>query len=91
MSWLSVKNLKKNYGTNPVLRGIDLDIHQKELCVLRGASGSGKSTLLYLLGGLDQATSGLITIQGKNLFRKVERLGRKAAICSELENQFGPL
>jgi lipoprotein-releasing system ATP-binding protein len=67
MSWLSVKNLKKNYGTNPVLRGIDLDIHQKELCVLRGASGSGKSTLLYLLGGLDQATSGLITIQGKNL------------------------
>ena len=42
------------------LRGVDLDLHRRELLVLLGASGSGKSTLLNILGGLDSASSGSV-------------------------------
>jgi putative ABC transport system ATP-binding protein len=46
------------------LRGVDLDLYEKEFVVLLGPSGSGKSTLLNILGGLDIATSGTVTYQG---------------------------
>lgn len=47
--------------------GIDLDIPQGEMVVLKGNSGSGKSTLLALLAGLDHPTSGLLTVGGQDL------------------------
>src|SRR5688572_28416126 len=46
------------------LRGVDLDLYEREFVVLLGPSGSGKSTLLNILGGLDAATSGTVTYQG---------------------------
>src|SRR5437660_12538241 len=49
------------------LRGVDLDLFEKEFVVLLGPSGSGKSTLLNILGGLDVATSGTVTYRGKVL------------------------
>jgi putative ABC transport system ATP-binding protein len=49
------------------LDGIDLDIDAHTLTVVMGPSGSGKSTLLYLLGGLDRATSGEISVDGARL------------------------
>ncbi len=49
------------------LRGIDLDLFEKEFVVLLGPSGSGKSTLLNILGGLDVPTSGTVTYRGKLL------------------------
>src|SRR3954464_3669700 len=46
------------------LRGVDLDLFEKEFVVLLGPSGSGKSTLLNILGGLDVPTSGVVTYRG---------------------------
>ena len=48
-----------------VLKGIDIEIEKGEICVLLGPSGSGKSTLLNIIGGIDSADSGYISINGE--------------------------
>jgi lipoprotein-releasing system ATP-binding protein len=67
MSFIQLTNVEKSFGKTKVLRGLNFEINAKELVAIRGASGSGKSTLLYLLGGLDQPSSGKVLINGKNL------------------------
>lgn len=67
MSFIRLENVEKSFGKTKVLRGLNISIEQKELVAIRGASGSGKSTLLYLLGGLDQPSSGKVIINQKNL------------------------
>jgi lipoprotein-releasing system ATP-binding protein len=67
MSFIRLENVEKSFGTTKVLRGINISIQERELVAIRGASGSGKSTLLYLLGGLDQPTSGTVMINQKNI------------------------
>jgi lipoprotein-releasing system ATP-binding protein len=67
MSLIKLEKVEKSFGKTQVLRGINIEIKDQELVAIRGASGSGKSTLLYLLGGLDQPTSGKVLIDGKNL------------------------
>jgi ABC-type lipoprotein export system ATPase subunit len=67
MSFIRLEQVEKTFGKTRVLRGLNISIEQKELVAIRGASGSGKSTLLYLLGGLDQPTSGKVIIDKKNL------------------------
>ena len=69
--FLEIKGIRKSFGTGEsrvdVLKGIDLDIEKGEFCVLLGPSGSGKSTLLNIIGSIDGADSGSITIQGERL------------------------
>ncbi len=67
MGLIRLEQVEKSFGKTKVLRGINFDIAERELVAIRGASGSGKSTLLYLLGGLDQPTTGKVIIDGKNL------------------------
>ncbi|WP_275064566.1 amino acid ABC transporter ATP-binding protein [Bacillus sp. PK3_68] len=62
MSIIQLTNLKKRFGTNEVLRGIDLTVNKSEVVVLMGPSGSGKSTLLRCLTFLEEPTEGVIQI-----------------------------
>ena len=64
--YLKIDNIKKSYGAVDrrvdVLKGINCGVNKGEICVLLGPSGSGKSTLLNILGGIDKADSGSVTI-----------------------------
>lgn len=64
---ISVKNLKKRFGKNVVLRDIDAEIHEGEVLVVVGSSGSGKSTFLRCLNFLEEPTAGRISIDGQEL------------------------
>ena len=59
---ISVKNLRKNYGKNEVLKDINVDIHEGEVVCVIGPSGSGKSTFLRCLNKLEVSTSGSIVV-----------------------------
>lgn len=67
--FLEINNIKKHFGEGEsrveVLKGIDISIEKGEICVLLGPSGSGKSTLLNIIGGIDNADSGYISINGE--------------------------
>ncbi|MBN8672778.1 MAG: ABC transporter ATP-binding protein [Chitinophagales bacterium] len=56
------KNIYKRYGTVEVLKGVDIDIRKGEIVSIVGPSGSGKSTLLHILGTLDKADKGTVTM-----------------------------
>lgn len=61
---IQLKEITKSFGNLQVLRGIDLDIQQGEVVSIVGPSGAGKTTLLQIMGTLDQADSGTLTIDG---------------------------
>ncbi len=67
MSFVSVENLQKNYGSTAVFSDINCDIHKGEFVTLLGPSGCGKSTLLRCIAGLTPVTSGRIFLDGKDL------------------------
>lgn len=64
---VDVTDLKKNYGSNHVLKGINFKVKNNEVVVLIGPSGSGKSTLLRCLNKLEEPTSGSIIIDGHDI------------------------
>jgi multiple sugar transport system ATP-binding protein len=64
MSALAIRNVTRRYGTNLVLKDINLEIDSGEFTVLVGPSGCGKSTLLNIIAGLDQASEGIVEIGG---------------------------
>ena len=69
--FLDIVDLKKGFGSGEtrqeVLRGMNFSVAKGEFCVLLGPSGSGKSTLLNIIGGIDSADSGYISINGDKL------------------------
>lgn len=64
---LEIKNLKKSYGENEVLKDISLTVHQGEVISIIGSSGSGKSTFLRSINLLETPTGGQIFYRGKNV------------------------
>ena len=75
--FLEISGIRKSYGQGDsavqVLKGIDLTLDRGDFCVLLGPSGSGKSTLRNIIGGIDSADEGEITINGDAMSRMNER------------------
>ena len=64
MSLVEISSLRKSFGTNEVLKGIDLQVQAGEVIAIIGKSGSGKSTLLRCINGLEEFQSGSLTVDG---------------------------
>ena len=64
MASLTISDVHKTYGTQPVLHGIDLTVEDGDFVVFVGPSGCGKSTLLRMIAGLEDITSGSVSIDG---------------------------
>ncbi len=64
---LTVRGLRKNYGAVQAMRGIDLDVRERELCCVLGPNGSGKSTLFDCVTGLQRADAGTVHLDGVDI------------------------
>lgn len=64
---ISLRNITKSFGNLQVLKGIDLDIAQGQVVSIVGPSGAGKTTLLQIMGTLDRADGGQLTIDGNDI------------------------
>ncbi|GAB3450754.1 amino acid ABC transporter ATP-binding protein [Insolitispirillum peregrinum] len=67
MPLVDLIGIHKSFGTNPVLRGIDLSVHEGQVVALIGRSGSGKSTLLRTINGLEHIDDGVISVDGEKI------------------------
>lgn len=65
---ITLRNIRKSYGTLPVVRGVSLEIEKGEVVCLVGPSGSGKSTLLRCINNLETLTDGAIILDGETVF-----------------------
>ena len=85
---ISIRNLRKSYGSNHVLNGIDMDVKAGEFVVMLGLSGAGKSTLLRCMNGLNQPDSGQLQVGGIDLMRRHSRreLARHVAMVFQHHN-----
>ena len=66
MSMLKIRNVKKAFNSNQVLKGIDLDVNQGDVIAILGPSGSGKTTLLRCINFLERADEGTLTLDGQS-------------------------
>ena len=75
---ISIHELYKSFGTNHVLRGIDLDVYQGENVVVLGRSGTGKSVLIKIIAGLLKPDKGSVNVMGNDVatisFQELEQL-----------------
>lgn len=89
---LSVESVWKSFGTESVLRGIDLEVHEHQVVVLIGASGSGKSTLLKCINGLEPVDAGRIMLDSDldvTAFRTdLDAVRRRVGIVFQAYNLF---
>ena len=78
---MSLRNIRKSYilpkVTVDVLRGIDMEVAEKDFVAVMGPSGSGKSTLLHIIGCLDRPTSGQYLLLDVDVSRKTDNETRR--------------
>ena len=75
---LKIRGLKKSFGNNTVLKGVDLDIMEGEILVIVGPSGGGKTTLLRVITGLETCEEGTIEIAGDVLCKNGKYADKKS-------------
>jgi polar amino acid transport system ATP-binding protein len=91
MSAVTLQAVHKSFGTNEVLRGIDLEVAEHEVVCLIGASGSGKSTLLRCVNLLERVDAGRIVVAGEEITARgvdVNRVRRGIGIVFQAYNLF---
>src|SRR6476659_1904113 len=67
MAEVSLRSITKSFGDVKIIKGVDLGIADGEFCVFVGPSGCGKSTLLRMIAGLEDITSGSLSIGGREM------------------------
>ena len=87
MNVLEVKNLRKRFGNNEVLKGVDLTLEKGQVLAIIGASGGGKTTLLRCLNFLETADSGEIFVSGRCVYSAKE--GEKPMLAHDAQLSFG--
>jgi polar amino acid transport system ATP-binding protein len=91
MAFLELRDVHKTFGSNPVLRGINLDVELHQVVCLIGASGSGKSTMLRCINQLETVDSGEIRLGGDRVSGRsidVDALRRDIGIVFQSFNLF---
>ena len=89
MALLEVRNIKKNFGKNEVLKGIDFDLEKGEVLTIIGSSGSGKTTLLRCLNYLEVPDNGKIVVNGDTVFYSEEQENYTEENIRDLRLRFG--
>lgn len=83
---LTIKNIKKKYGNNLVLKGIDLTIYKGEIVSLLGINGAGKTTLSSIIATLHPPTDGDIEYEGSSIYRDIASFRSKIGYCPQKPN-----
>jgi heme exporter protein A len=79
---IKIEGLVKNYGVNPVLRGVDLHVQPGEFVTLVGPNGAGKTTLMRIVASLLTPTSGSVSIGGWPLPERADKVRRHIGLVS---------
>lgn len=85
---VSVKGLEHRFGTEPVLRDIDLQLEQRQILAIMGSSGGGKTTLLKCIAGLLVPTKGEITVDGVDVVKDPEEARRRMGLVFQYSALF---
>ena len=89
MAVLEVKNLKKNFGSTDVLKGVSFSLEEGQVLTIIGSSGSGKTTLLRCLNFLEKPDAGRITLNNEVLFDSADKMSRRASEIRKRRLHFG--
>ena len=88
---IKISGLTKNFGLNPVLRGVNLHVKEKEFVGLVGPNGAGKTTLLRIVATLQRPEGGSVTIGGWKLPDEAERVRQHIGMISHQAMVYGDL
>jgi len=90
MAYLEGKNLVASYGVVPILHECSVEVEKGELAVIVGPNGAGKSTVMRVLLGMLDATSGSVTLEGKDIsmLSTQDRIGMGLAFVPQTKNVF---
>jgi len=80
---IAVRDLRKSYGDNAVLRGVDLDVAQGSIVALLGANGAGKTTLVRILATLTRADGGSASVAGLDVAARPDRVRRAISLTGQ--------